>query len=141
MKGQVKEWFLKSLDIGIERMCRAGMHFRPQNSGDVEALLEVWGDALWSLPTKWEAGLDVERFGRCFTWLIQHHTTFPTLMELREALAANPRHYTSQIEHKKASVAPEDAAENWRRIRVWLRDGGEHPELIRGGNHEKFVKQ
>ena len=137
MKGQVKEWFLKSLDIGIERMCRAGLHFRPTNPEDQVALLHVWADALWSLPAKWDAGLDVERFGRCFTWLIQNQANFPTLMDLRGALAANPRHYTGQIEHKKVLVAPETAAENWRRIRVWLKNGGEHPELIKGGNDGK----
>lgn len=134
MRGQAEKWFRREIDIGLERMCSAGMRFRPYSEDDQTAMLGIWVEILWS-GARWGEALDKERISRTFTLLIQNHRDFPTVPDFRDALVSFPR---PGIEYHRQEKTPEDyerVAENWRQVRQFLAGKGP-PEFIRVDKNE-----
>ncbi len=132
MKGQAEKWFQREIDIGIERMCSAGMRFRVYSEDDQTALLITWVEILWG-GMRWDEEQDKERISKVFGWLIANLREFPTVPDFREGLIQFPR---LGIEHVKPQVDREVVAENWRRIRGFL-SSGDVPTLIRVDENEQ----
>lgn len=129
MRGQAEKWFRREIDIGLERMCSAGMRFRPYSEDDQTAMLGIWVEILWS-GARWGEALDKERIFKTFALLIQNFREFPTVPDFKEALVSFPRPGIECHVPEKTTEDHERAAENWRQVKKFLAGKGP-PEFIR----------
>jgi len=122
-------WFRMEIDMGLERMRKARLHFCPQSVEEMDATREEWIAIIWP-GKKWEAHLDTPRIRGTFHRLLSECSNFPAPQEFLERLALKHREPKKQLEDPEKNIlSAELAATRFRQITHYVKTG-EKPKFM-----------